>query len=367
MQMKRKSIISSSGAHLRPTAALCGAAILSLCTVLSCAKIEVTPVEDADKGQIHYELVPVKTETKATVSEFPKTSTFGSTAWLLPEGKSWSGNSAEALRYIPEEEISYNEKEGIWKAWKSGKIYAWPITGKLTFFSWSPVSLSTATGTVKTLNVSKEKGFEINGWQMTATPGYGSEANIATDGCTDILLAQTTDVERKTTLGGVKTNFRHALCKVKFLATLATEQKAGEDKWVVKSVRLDDIYTNGNYITDKWAKHSNAQSYNHEGLSIELAFGENREIFPETMMLPQYLTNGKQKITLVCQRGTEPEKTLSGYIYNGTQNSLSAWQSGKYISYLITVGTEDSYIEFDATPGLWGFDPDSDVNIGVRP
>lgn len=365
MQMKRKSIISSSGAHFRPTAALCGAAILSLCTALSCAKIEVTPVEDTKKGQIHYELVPVKTETKATVSEFPKTSTFGSTAWFLPEGKSWSGNSAEALLYIPEEEIS--NEYGIWKAWKSGKIYTWPITGKLTFFSWSPVSPSDATGTVKTLNVSKEKGFEINGWQMSATPGYGSDATIATDGCTDILLAQTTDVERKTTLGGVKTNFRHALCKVKFLATLATEQKAGEAKWVVKSVRLDDIYTNGNYLTDKWTTPSNAQSYNHAGLSIELAFGENREIFPETMMLPQYLSNGKQKITLVCQRGTEPEKTLSGYIYNGTQTSLSAWQSGKYISYLITVGTEDSYIEFDATPGLWGFNPDSDVNIGVRP
>lgn len=97
MQMKRKSIISSSGAHLRPTAALCGAAILSLCTALSCAKIEVTPVEDTKKGQIHYDLVPVKTETKATVSAFPTTSTFGSTAWFLPEGKSWSGNSAEAL------------------------------------------------------------------------------------------------------------------------------------------------------------------------------------------------------------------------------------------------------------------------------
>ena len=365
MQMKRKSIISSSGAHLRPTAALCGAAILLLCTALSCAKIEVTPVEDTDKGQIHYELVPVKTETKATVSAFPTTSTFASTAWFLPEEKSWSGHSAEALLYIPEEEISYNENENIWKAWKSGKIYAWPITGKLTFFSWSPADLSTATGTGK-LNVSKEKGFEINGWEMKPTPGYGSDATIATDGCTDILLAQTTDVKRETTLGRVKTNFRHALCKVRFLATLATEQKTGEAPWVVKSVRLDDIYTNGNYLTDKWATHSNARSYNHEGLSIDLAFGENREIFPETMMLPQYLSNGKQKITLVCQRGTE-QKTLSGYIYNGTQTSLSAWQSGKYISYLITVGTEDSYIEFDATPGLWGFDPDSDVNIGVQP
>ncbi len=365
MQMKRKSIISSSGVHLRPTAALCGAAILSLCTALSCAKIEVTPVEDTKKGQIHYELVPVKTETKATVSEFPTASTFGSTAWFLPEGKNWSRNSAEALLYIPEEEISHRSGNGgteIWKAWKSGNSYYWPRIGSLSFFSWSPMDLRN-----KGLSISKEGGFRIDNWQMTATPGYGSDATIATDGCTDILLAQTTDVERKTTLGGVKTNFRHALCKVKFLATLATEQKAGEAKWVVKSVRLDDIYTNGNYLTDKWTKPSNAQSYNHAGLSIELAFGENREIFPETMMLPQYLSNGKQKITLVCQRGTEPEKTLSGYIYNGTQTSLSAWQSSKYISYLITVGTEDSYIEFDATPGLWGFNPDSDVNIGVRP
>ena len=326
----------------------------------SCVKNELSQDADKQNTQLKFCLIPVKTQTKSvTVSKFPEDETFGTCAWYLPSGKSWSADASSAVSYIGEEEISC--QSSVWKAWASGQIYWWPQVGTLTFYSWSPFSLKD-----NGLSVSNTSGFSISSWTMQNTVGYG--CGSTDDGCVDILLAQTTDCAK--TVTGAPVNFGHKLCKVRVIATLAKEQTESESTWKIKSVTISNVYTEGSFLTDKWATHSEAKDYTYTpDTEVEVVYGSNAVIFPETMMLPQYMTeDGRTRrpiISITCTDANGEEKTLAAQLYNDTASGISAWNVGKYITYLITIGEEDSYIEFDANAGDWNYDSGEDINIGI--
>lgn len=364
----------------------------------SCVKNEVREVSIHGDGQILYNPAPLRSmTTKADVSTppFPTTSTFGSCAWYLPGDNKWDDHHAAAATatvvptlYIEPSEISHRDDQ--WKAWDSKKTYYWPMNGSLTFISWAPADLldKVDASTNKKLNsVTREKGFTITGWTMENTPGYGitQEGSVATtDPKVDILLAQNKDC-KKTADGKVVPRFSHLLCKVKVVASLA---KPG-NQWEITSVTLSNIYTKANYSTyvkddvsknKLWRDQSELRLYEHKPTnSMSVYYDENGEkggtvIFPETLFLPQFLNERVKDdsrtlpmIIIECKNGAGEEKTLKGLLFNGNASSLSVWNQERSITYYVTLGEEDTFIDFDAKveDNDWSYSSGDSFNVGV--
>lgn len=369
----------------------------------SCVKNEVREVSIHGDGQILYNPAPLRSmTTKADVqtTKFPTSSTFGSCAWYLPGDNKWDDhhaaeNTADVVPtpYIPTSEISYDRDSKVWRN-KDNKYY-WPMNGSLTFISWAPYNDSR-------FSVDRVEGFKITGWTMESTPGYGivpttSEGGVATtDPNVDILLSYTKDCTRNTANGKVPTKFSHLLCKVKVVATLAKPLETGENPWEVTSVILSDIYTKGDYSTyvkdesnkitlsKLWRNQSDRSSYEYKPTNpVSVKYGEGgigtgAVIFPETLFMPQFLTERVEgnsttlpMITIECKNGKGEKKTLKGLLFNKNASSLSVWNQGKSITYIVTLGDEDKYIDFDAKveENDWTYIPDDDsgkdFNVGV--
>ena len=354
----------------------------------SCVKNEVREVSMHGDGQILYNPAPLRSMTTKAVQtiDFPTTSTFGSCAWYLPGDNKWDDHHAAAATatvvptlYIEPSVIS--NKDGQWKAWDSKKTYYWPMNGSLTFISWAPADLldKVDASNNKLNSVTREEGFKITNWKMENTPGYGivvtttSEGSVATtDPKVDILLAQNKDC-KKTADGKVVPRFSHILCKVKVEARLAKPLETDENPWKVTSVILSDIYTKGDYSTyvkdesnkitlsKLWRNQSDRRSYEYKPTNpVSVKYGEGgigtgAVIFPETLFMPQFLTERVEgnsttlpMITIECENGKGEKKTLKGLLFNKNASSLSVWNQGKSITYIVTLGDEDTDIDFDA-------------------
>ena len=359
----------------------------------SCVKNEVREVSMHGDGQILYNPAPLRSmTTKADVqtTKFPTSSTFGSCAWYLPGDNKWDDHHAAAATatvvptlYIEPSVIS--NKDGQWKAWDSKKTYYWPMNGSLTFISWAPADLldKVDASNNKLNSVTREEGFKITNWKMENTAGYGivvtttSEGSVATtDPKVDILLAQNKDC-KKTADGKVVPRFSHILCKVKVEARLAKPLETDENPWKVTSVILSDIYTKGDYSTyvkdesnkitlsKLWRNQSDRRSYEYKPTNpVSVKYGEGgigtgAVIFPETLFMPQFLTERVEgnsttlpMITIECENGKGEKQTLKGLLYKNA-SSLSVWNQGKSITYVITIGNETAYIDFTANVDGW--------------
>lgn len=356
----------------------------------SCVKNEVREVSIHGDGQILYNPAPLRSmTTKADVqtTKFPTNSTFGSCAWYLPGGNKWDDHHAAAATdpvaptpYIPKTEISYNLvipndfNSGVWR--NNDKSYYWPMNGSLTFISWAPYDDSR-------FSVNREEGFKITNWTMENTPGYGIKTQATagksseTDPKVDILLSYTKDCTRNTANGKVPTIFSHLLCKVKVEARLAKPLETDENPWKVTSVILSDIYTKGDYSTyvkdesnkitlsKLWRNQSDRRSYEYNPTNpVFVKYGEGgigtgAVIFPETLFMPQFLTERVEgnsttlpMITIECENGKGEKQTLKGLLYKNA-SSLSVWNQGKSITYVITIGNETAYIDFTANVDGW--------------
>ena len=357
----------------------------------SCVKNEVREVSMHGDGQILYNPAPLRSmTTKADVPPFPTNSKFGSCAWYLPGDNKWDDHHAAAATatvvptlYIEPSVIS--NKDGQWKAWDSKKTYYWPMNGSLTFISWAPADLldKVDASNNKLNSVTREEGFKITNWKMENTPGYGivpptSEGGVSTtDPNVDILLSYTKDCTRNTANGKVPTIFSHLLCKVKVEARLAKPLETDENPWKVTSVILSDIYTKGDYSTyvkdesnkitlsKLWRNQSDRRSYEYKPTNpVSVKYGEGgigtgAVIFPETLFMPQFLTERVEgnsttlpMITIECENGKGEKQTLKGLLYKNA-SSLSVWNQGKSITYVITIGNETAYIDFTANVDGW--------------
>lgn len=362
----------------------------------SCVKNEVREVSIHGDGQILYNPAPLRPmTTKAeTPPPFPTTSTFGSCAWYLPGDNKWDDHHAAVATdpvaptpYIPKTEISYNLvipndfNSGVWR--NNDKSYYWPMNGSLTFISWSPYELVDNPN----FDVTPGDGVIINGWEMKNTPGYGITTSGEDGKSVDILVSYTKDCTRNTANGKVPTKFSHLLCKVKVVATLA---KPG-NQWEITSVTLSNIYTKANYSTyveddvsknKLWRDHSDYLHYKHEPTThMSVYYDENGEkggtdIFPETLFMPQFLDEREKgnpdslpMIIIECKNGAGEDKTLKGLLFNRTASSLSVsvWNQGRSITYYVTLGEEDTYIDFDAKveDNDWAYISGDGFNVGV--
>lgn len=356
---------------------------LAMLVSAACAKNESQTVEGDAPQEISFNIIPVKTGTKAaTFSPFPSGEPFGTIAWFLPRGKSWRNNSAEAEDYIPSEKITC--EGNVWKAWESGKIYWWPKGGSLTFFSWAPYSLRDDSRFSLDKN---DGGIVIKDWKVEAVPGYGGDTTFgaaSTDGAVDILTARSSDLTENTqnswqvadgssfTGNGAKVQFTHALCKVRFVIALDYEPEDPSQKWYIEKAELKDIYTCGTFKGTEWTEYAQGSTADYRVSFIdaanpdgmEITAEEQKTLFPRTMMIPQPLTSSASgtrtpRIEVSLWNGgydrehNKDVMLLTGLLYSNT-TEIIRWREGTDITYHIFVSTgKENYIEFDASAEKW--------------
>ena len=171
-------------------------AIWSLCfatLTLSCTKVEQA---ESAQAQISYNVVQY-TQTK-TAGLYPTTEKFISTAFYLENGKTWAANHSEAIAYIENATISYDETRTSWH--DAAHSYYWPRAGKLTFFSYSPEAIQPNT------TIDKDTGITITGWDVNDHQDV--DIMVA-----DVQTEQTSN-QKVGTYTGVPTIFRHKLSQI---------------------------------------------------------------------------------------------------------------------------------------------------------
>ena len=156
--------------------------------------------------------------TKAMIDDtaYPTDETFGTYAYYLPTGQTWSGNAGDAKLYIPQSEVKYTTAPSTsGYNWTTETLYYWPSAGSLNFFSFSPWSINTS------VECNTTDGIEITGWDV--------DANQTVDVMVADVAADMTANEENGGYKGVPTVFRHKLSQI-----------------VAFKFNTDKDYTNGN-------------------------------------------------------------------------------------------------------------------------
>lgn len=338
--------------------------VLAAASLSSCFVNEKIAPDAVDTG-IWYNLAPVKDEvqTKA-IQQYD--GTFGSYAFLFPEGMTYDTDkeSAAVSEYISNAIIE--KVGGVWKC--ATQMYSWPTSGSLTFISYAPYELSSRTG----FSCTAAEGVKIPNFVLPATIGN-------TESEYDILIAETAkDLTSNVNPGryftkGVPTLFKHKLSKVTIKAHLNNELESGE--YVrISSIQLFNIYRGGDFDGSKWVGLDNETDFSKitfEGDSGNLTLASTT-LFAPTLMMPQPTSKSGRteapKIIVEYETrvgGVTETKTAELYLYNGPA-SLAAWEMGKDIIYNISISTKDEYIEFDASYTDWEEEVmNPDINVGL--
>lgn len=189
--------------------------------------------------------------TKAMIGDtaYPTDETFGTYAYYLPTGQTWSGNAGDAKLYIPQSEVKYTAAPSTsGYNWTTETLYYWPSAGSLTFFSFSPWSINTS------VECNTTNGIKITGWDVDANQTV------------DVMVADVAEdkTANETNPGGVGYNgvptvFRHKLSQIvafKFNTDKDYTKGHGDGTWaagdkqiVVTGIRINSIATKGTFIS----------------------------------------------------------------------------------------------------------------------
>lgn len=207
--------------------------------------------------------------TKAMIDDtaYPTDETFGTYAYYLPTGQTWSGNAGDAKLYIPQREVKYTAAPSTsGYNWTTETLYYWPSAGSLTFFSFSPWSINTS------VECNTTDGIEITGWDV--------DANQTVDVMVADVAADRTANEENGGYKGVPTVFRHKLSQIvafKFNTDKDYTNGNGDGTWaagdkqiVVTGISINSIATKGTFTSGlntsgtelgDWTGHDVDKSY----------------------------------------------------------------------------------------------------------
>lgn len=362
-------------------------AIWSLCfatLTLSCTKVEQA---ESAQAQISYNVVQY-TQTKAP-GLYPTTEKFISTAFYLEDGKTWAANHSEAIAYIENATISYDETRTSWH--DAAHSYYWPRAGKLTFFSYSPQAIKGST------KIDRNSGITITNWDVN------SHQNV------DIMIAdvQTDQTANQTggTYKGVPTIFRHKLSQIVGFEFNTFEDYAhghggstskpyqNEDfVFIVKEISIGNLIQKGSYYSSfdvgtaaakigAWIpdRSAEAKSYtwyeNDEGTEIIYSTTSMTSIDGKALMiLPQTFENPGEAdprtvphLKLVyTQRSynassySDTEKTTYVSLYDLFQSSANKINLNRQIKVRITFNRQANLITWAPDQDDWS---DSEFNV----
>lgn len=288
--------------------------------------------------EISYQVVQKAPVTKAG---FPTDSKFLSWAYYLGKSKTWDADKNDAMPYLSNVEISYDDSNSKWWNYNGGTggvHYYWPEEGTLTFFAASP-------DTVANVGCGEATGITVNNFEA---------------GNTDLLVADIAKDQTSATAAttsGVNTVFRHKLTKVQ-LAAMTVENYGETFKITNLTWKISKVYGKGSYaqisgsISDKWTVNVDAiniKEFEFTGLAEVTSARalSNTEYY----MIPQANTemNGDAKIEIgykVTMKGSDDntityDKTAS-YALKG--DGAPDWGVNKSITYVLKFNGPDEIL-----------------------
>lgn len=316
----------------------------------SCAKVEMSTPKDMP---IAYQVIQDIVHSKAGELEYDKGTPFKSSAFHLDEGELWSTDKDNATSYIDKATISYDSGENRWR--DLSETYFWPKSGSLTFFSWSPASISDSK-----ITVDKTKGVCLSNWNTFTMENRNVDFMVA-----DAVYDKSSN-ETSYFYNGVPTLFKHQLAKVSFFVHLEKEE-AG--KWTkIKKLSLTNIYAQADYESGAWSGWEDKKNEwviyeSSEGIDLTV---DSKQIGGDIYMIPQNLSEavgrGMPKIVIVYDNEENTNITKS---FSFTEDIASYfWAKGTTTRYSISYGTSDRPIDFEADVNDWSGYDNSDINIG---
>ena len=186
-------------------------AAAAVVALAACTKVEDANTNSIDRPVSFEAATYVSQITKANVT-FGTGNTFHTNAWV----HTTVNGTPSTQVFMQDEEISWDSSE---KKWKPSRVYFWPKTGYVNFFSYA----GTVDPTTKTEN---NVGYSIsssalatNADIMVAEGAYEQTGNISTYHIDDSGVT------------GVPTLFHHVLSKVSFKVKLDATNSIPDDKY----------------------------------------------------------------------------------------------------------------------------------------
>ena len=228
----------------------------------SCTKFEQGGAL-GDKAQVSYNVITQKQSVKS--SAYPTATPFVSYAWYLPDGKNWTNNRADAQMYINKANISY--QNSMW--YDATMTYYWPLTGSLSFLSYSPADIPDAN-----VSADNSEGIKFINWDVHENPTV--DLMVA-----DIAMNKS-DNETSGSFTGVPTIFRHKLASVVGFAfntfhdyanghdgTIGNSYANGDILFFIKSVSINKLQQKGNYTSGTMTGATRLGAWERDNASAE--------------------------------------------------------------------------------------------------
>ncbi len=380
-------------------------ALLAVAAV-SCAKVEVTPVEN-DNPRIAFNAVISKKANPDPVAKaveaidgvvYPTDKEFRSIVYYNNDNLIDAGGNkdtrAAAIEWIPDSPVKYNPANGFWTAVDRTGVeqeYYWPYGGYLTFMAYSPASVRSAAN----ITMNNTDGIRA-AWDTEAEEMKGVDFMIA-----DVKTNMTAN-EQNGGYTGAPIVFRHLLSSI--MVSGKTEGNVtGNVKIVIKSLALQNVFTTGKFYAtfegdenaDKWGALSfmwqeqadaldNIYLYDStEGQTLK--WNEFSQIGETYIAIPQKLdsedrwpagVSGKDfwinlQVTFDTYNRTGTDANGAA-TYNSTPDNTETktiridqihgpnWERGMRYHYKLSFG-EHKPIKFEGIAEDWGPTPDNEI------
>ena len=313
--------------------------IIACALSASCTKNEVREWEE--RSRVAYNVVSSPVTQTKSASAFPTTSTFMSSAYELDSSKDWDTDYASSKLKFGPEEVKF-----IDTYWSTETKHFWEDGKKLTFFSYSPVSLK-AQGVIIS-----EEGVSVNGWDITKS-GMSDQLILVADVAKD-------KVKNESFAGftGVPTHFRHKLSKVSIRLAKSTFSEADEKIYVTKlSIRnyyAKADFKKGGTDAESWTNLRNkvTETVLYEDAAGKLLSDEfwvlDNVMIPQTLTADSYLTISYKSVKPGV---TDDEDTVTLYFMKDFRSGI--WAIGTHVTYTLKVGVGMFPIQFEASAGAW--------------
>ena len=325
--------------------------IIACALSASCTKNEVREWEE--RSRVAYNVVSSPVTQTKSASAFPTTSTFMSSAYELDSSKDWDTDYASSKLKFGPEEVKF-----IDTYWSTETKHFWEDGKKLTFFSYSPVSLK-AQGVIIS-----EEGVSVNGWDITKS-GMSDQLILVADVAKD-------KVKNESFAGftGVPTHFRHKLSKVSIRLAESTYSEA-DDIYVTKlsigSYYAKADFKKGGTDAESWTNLRNLVSetvlYKDDTgklLSTDAFWVLDNVMIPQTLTADSYLTISYRSVK---SGGTYDEDTVTLYFMRDFRSGI--WAIGTHVTYTLKVGAGMFPIQFEASADAWIPSPGGTTGIEI--
>lgn len=336
-------------------------------TLAGCASQE----EFDNSLEMTFNAFSLKSQSKAlipTTGLYPTTETFGVFANYLNDQKTWDTDYAEAISYF-EDEIKYQSSRNP-KVWAADKKYYWPAVGSVTFFAYSPFSVSANYETGKGITLS-DYAVDQDEDFMVAAPAKDKTMNDNTG------------------VTGVDIVFGHKLSLVDF--KIKTKEDYSTDGWTikVKEIKLSNIYSQGDYqqisatANDVWSDQSELTSYTFTAddaakggqeatktAAVYKSTWRNGTESDALLALPQVIEVDAPNTAKLTVTYTLTQKIGSTTVYENavktktvdlSNETINEWKVNKKYIYTIIIALDE--ILFDPSVANWEDPVEDDVEL----